>query len=620
MQVKTRLVSVGILVATFACGGGGGSGSGNTGGGNFALTIDIAGQGTVTGTAQSINCTASCTTTLASGTAVHLDAAPAAGLTFSGWTGACSGTAGCDLTLTADSEVGATFAAAALVTVTVEIDGAGSGTVTSSPAGINCPTICLMQAAPGTVITLTGVANATSHFDGYGGATCHGLTCAFTVSAATKVFASFSSAVVTVTHTLTVTATGNGTVVSSPGGISCPGSCSAPFQEGATVVLTATASTGSTFTGWSGACTGSGGCSLALGADATVTAQFTPVVAADPCAGLVLALTTSKGFTVVPTVAGTPLCKAGTSDGLGNVYVEGLSASAVDNDGEAIFNSTTPIVSNVEVFTPLASGFASIVFETGSGTTPDATHDLTFAPDGSPKLDSVIVARNVFAGRGVSGGSVIASAACDASTPAGTDIAFQITLFDDTGAFVPSPGHFTEKDCPAAGGSVIIDAQGNTLLVYDTGTAGLFGIAPQHVAARWFDATGAPLTDWFDAGAEGATPGPGVYPLIGGGAALVIGTTWSAMITSGKAELHTAPTFLETGKHPVIVEGGKAYAMIPNTTGTVDIVAANGTSCGPLASAKFTATDVYSVGKDGTLIDMQGTGGCDVTYFPHALK
>src|SRR5262245_46419032 len=60
--------------------------------------------------------------------------------------------------------------------------------------------------------------------------------------------------VLTVNHA----GTGSGTVTSSPAGIQCGSTCSAPFRSGATVTLTASPAAGSVFAGWSGAITGLG--------------------------------------------------------------------------------------------------------------------------------------------------------------------------------------------------------------------------------------------------------------------------------------------------------------------------------------------------------------------------
>src|SRR5205807_9501565 len=76
------------------------------------LNVAVTGGGTVTSQPLGISCLAACTAEFAEGTTVALAATPAANLTLTGWGGACSGTGACNLTLSADASVIATFGAA----------------------------------------------------------------------------------------------------------------------------------------------------------------------------------------------------------------------------------------------------------------------------------------------------------------------------------------------------------------------------------------------------------------------------------------------------------------------------------------------------------------------------
>lgn len=69
---------------------------------------------------------------------------------------------------------------------------------------------------------------------------------------------------------LALVVTGSGTVTSSPAGITCPGTCAAPFPLDSTVVLTATPGTGATTVTW-GAATGSAGCTTQTTTTCNVT-------------------------------------------------------------------------------------------------------------------------------------------------------------------------------------------------------------------------------------------------------------------------------------------------------------------------------------------------------------
>jgi len=151
--------------------------------------------------------------------------------------------------------------------------GTGNGTVTSSPAGINCGSDCTKSYSSGTSVTLTATPDGNSTFAGWSGdCTGSGNTCALSMTAAKNATATFNAN----TYALIVTklGTGNGTVTSSVAGINCGTDCMENYVTGTSVTLTATPTTGSTFTGWSGVCSGVGTCSLSMTAAKSVTANF----------------------------------------------------------------------------------------------------------------------------------------------------------------------------------------------------------------------------------------------------------------------------------------------------------------------------------------------------------
>lgn len=75
----------------------------------YTLSVFKAGTGLGTVTDTGINCGADCSESYPAGTSVTLTATPAAGSTFAGWSGACSGTGGCILTMNSNKSVTATF-------------------------------------------------------------------------------------------------------------------------------------------------------------------------------------------------------------------------------------------------------------------------------------------------------------------------------------------------------------------------------------------------------------------------------------------------------------------------------------------------------------------------------
>ena len=78
---------------------------------SFQLTVTApaAGSGTITSSPAGINCPTTCTATFAGGTAVTLTATPGTNFSFTGWTGACTGTTACSVTMSAAESVAAAF-------------------------------------------------------------------------------------------------------------------------------------------------------------------------------------------------------------------------------------------------------------------------------------------------------------------------------------------------------------------------------------------------------------------------------------------------------------------------------------------------------------------------------
>ena len=127
-----------------------------------------------------------------------LTAVPATGSYFVGWTGSggCGGSnSTCNLTLTANQQVTATFnVTQSNPTLTVTLPGPGSGSVSSNPAGISCPTTCSASFKGGTQVTLTETPVSGSYFAGWSGGGCSGSnsTCVLTLNASEQVTATFT--------------------------------------------------------------------------------------------------------------------------------------------------------------------------------------------------------------------------------------------------------------------------------------------------------------------------------------------------------------------------------------------------------------------------------------------
>ena len=79
----------------------------------YTLTVAKTGTGTVASSPSGIDCGTTCTASFRGGTSLALSAAPASGFTFTGWSGACTGTsATCNVTMSQARSVTATFTAA----------------------------------------------------------------------------------------------------------------------------------------------------------------------------------------------------------------------------------------------------------------------------------------------------------------------------------------------------------------------------------------------------------------------------------------------------------------------------------------------------------------------------
>lgn len=272
-----RAINSSLIVAfLIACGNS--TGSGSTGAGQSKLQVSTVGDGVVRGAGN--ECRGTCNAQFANGAQVQLQAVPDPGALFAGWSGACSGTGACQLTLTGDVAVVATFLRQAPATgfhrLTVVVEGAGR--VTSTPAGIDCDsTTCSADFADGTAVGLTATAAATSTFAGWGGGACSGPgACSVTLRSDVQVFAHFDAKAPQQVH-LVAGVSGPGQVTG--GGIACGSkggaTCDVALPPGTSVTLTAEADPQARFMGWGGACNGTTAtCQVTVLTNTQVTAEF----------------------------------------------------------------------------------------------------------------------------------------------------------------------------------------------------------------------------------------------------------------------------------------------------------------------------------------------------------
>ncbi len=116
---------------------------------SYTLSVSKTGSGTgtVTSNPAGINCGATCSASYNSGTSVTLTATPDSGSTFTGWSGDCTGTGTCIVSMTSAKSVTASFTASTSISNCAELNQAGNtytltasftnNTVTANRACIN---------------------------------------------------------------------------------------------------------------------------------------------------------------------------------------------------------------------------------------------------------------------------------------------------------------------------------------------------------------------------------------------------------------------------------------------------------------------------------------------------
>src|SRR4029077_8188901 len=118
---------------------------------------------------------ADCEESYEEGKVVTLSQAADAGSTFVKWTGACTGSGACSVTMSAAKEVTAEFSLKPVTEFTLTVNKAGTGTGTvKCKVGAGSPGACASKYPEGTSLTLTAEASAGSEFAGWSGGGCSG--------------------------------------------------------------------------------------------------------------------------------------------------------------------------------------------------------------------------------------------------------------------------------------------------------------------------------------------------------------------------------------------------------------------------------------------------------------
>ena len=135
------------------------------------LVVSKNGSGAAYSSPSGISCGPVCSAYYNKYTPVTLTAEPASGQYFVGWSGACTGIGSCQLTMTDNRSVTATFAVIPQTGFTLTVSKTGSGTISSlSPnASINCGTACQGSFPAGQWVTLFAQPDRGHTFLGWSG-------------------------------------------------------------------------------------------------------------------------------------------------------------------------------------------------------------------------------------------------------------------------------------------------------------------------------------------------------------------------------------------------------------------------------------------------------------------
>jgi hypothetical protein len=141
---------------------------------HYTLNVSAGTGGVAASIPAGIDCGTRCAAGFAPGSLVSLTAHPRPGFRFAGWSGACSGSQTCDLTMDSNKGVQAAFTAVAPGQYPLTVHDFGSGSIISSPPGINCGTACSAAFSFGTQVSLFASPAPGYQFAGWSGA-CTGL-------------------------------------------------------------------------------------------------------------------------------------------------------------------------------------------------------------------------------------------------------------------------------------------------------------------------------------------------------------------------------------------------------------------------------------------------------------
>jgi len=165
------------------------------------------------------------------------------------------------------------------------------------------------------------------------------------------------------------------------------------------------------------------------------------------------------------------------------------------------------------------------------------------------------------------------------------------------GPSVTVPGSYTAR-------AAAEDASGAVLALTGTGT---------EVSGLWVDLTHRASGQPFAIGSASAVI---ARPLLGGGVAVRLDSSWAGIIQPGDSTLHPPPAWLVGSSDFVPVRAGKAYALL-KAGNTVDLVSVQGNACGTVT---FPGVGSVAIGLDGSAVGSTGEKGCTKFVWRDVLR
>jgi uncharacterized repeat protein (TIGR02543 family) len=318
------------------------------------------------------------------GDVVQLTALPAAGWSFSAWSGSLTGSANpASLTVTGDMSVTAVFTQNDYsLTVTVAPSSAAGSVSASIPGPYHLNDI----------VTLTPTANLGYTFSSWSGDGINGAgnTRVVTISGNMSVTATFTQNMYTVSVTVLPSSAAGTVTPNTPG----------PYHYGDLVVLTESSSPGYTFSGWSGDGSGTGSTrSVTVTGNMGVTATFTQnsyrITVTQGANGVISPETidveygSDKAFTIIPD----------SGYHIFDVVVDDIHQGAVSSYlfRNVVVNHTISASFAIGVYTPFSIVSNSSISELAFSSTSQMLSFTASGPSGTTGFSNVTISKTLIA-------------------------------------------------------------------------------------------------------------------------------------------------------------------------------------------------------------------------------